>query len=307
MILTVTCNAAWDAAGIVPGLAVGHLHCIAPMVGQPGGKGINVARALHALGQPVLALGFAGGATGGRIHRGLKQEGVPCEFVGISQESRNCLAFLDPEGGTVTEMNEQGPVLASWEVVALAERLESRLGEASYVVFSGSLPGGMPASTYREWGELAHRHGVPFALDTKDEALAEGMRARPDLVKPNRQEAEALLGFPIVDDRSARRALSLLLAQARIAALTLGELGAWVGDGQVVLRVKGPQVTGGSPVGCGDAFLAGLIKAMLGGLSLQDAAGLAGACGAANASQLLPGCPSIDVERYLPEISVEQE
>src|ERR671936_1072235 len=110
MIITVTLNAAIDKSLAVTNLQIGRRHRSSEQRTMPGGKGVNVARALKALGQPVIASGLAGGRTGTRIIEQLTEEAILCDFVRIREESRTSTAVIDPTSSVQTEVNEPGPV-----------------------------------------------------------------------------------------------------------------------------------------------------------------------------------------------------
>ena len=109
MIITVTLNAAIDKSLSVPNFRLGRRHRTVEQTTMPGGKGVNVARTLKTLGQPVIATGFAGGATGTRIVEHLTEESILNDFVRIREESRTNTAVHDPTNGEQTEINERGP------------------------------------------------------------------------------------------------------------------------------------------------------------------------------------------------------
>ena len=108
MIITVTLNAAIDKTLAVPNFQVGRRHRSTEQRTMPGGKGVNVARALKALGQPVIATGLAGGATGTRIIEQLTEEAILCDFVRIKDESRTSTAVIDPTSGVQTRDQRAG-------------------------------------------------------------------------------------------------------------------------------------------------------------------------------------------------------
>ena len=128
MILTVTLNAAIDRTVAVPNFRLGHRHRAVESRTVAGGKGINVARALSLLGQPVIATGFVGGPTGTRVVEQLREEAVLTDFTRIAGETRINLAVIDPTSGEQTEINERGPAVSPEEVGPLrrAARLPGR-------------------------------------------------------------------------------------------------------------------------------------------------------------------------------------
>ena len=113
MIITVTLNAALDKTLEVPNFTPGRRHRTVDQTTMPGGKGVNIARAIKRLGQPVIATGLAGGATGNRIVEALDDEAILNAFVRIREESRTNTAVLDPTTGMHTEINERGPSVSA--------------------------------------------------------------------------------------------------------------------------------------------------------------------------------------------------
>ncbi len=113
MIITVTLNAAIDKSLSVPNFRLGRRHRTVEQTTMAGGKGVNVARTLKSLGQPVIATGFAGGPTGTRIVEQLTEESILNDFVRIREESRTNTSVLDPTTGEQTEINERGPASSS--------------------------------------------------------------------------------------------------------------------------------------------------------------------------------------------------
>ena len=121
MIITVTLNAAIDKTLAVPNFRLGRRHRAVEQTAMAGGKGVNVARSLRSLGQPVIATGIAGGPTGTRIVEHLTEEGILNDFVRIREESRTSTAVVDPTSGEQTEINERGPAVSPEEVERFVE------------------------------------------------------------------------------------------------------------------------------------------------------------------------------------------
>lgn len=305
MILAVCANTSLDRSAVVPGFTPGKLHRIGRVHAQPGGKGINVARILKALGLPVLTVGFAGGETGRWIAQGLRREGLSADLAAISGESRSCFAVLDTKGLKVTEIDEEGPEVSIPEVHKLTNLVSRHLGRAKIAIFAGSLPPGCPLDTYRRWVEMARKAGAIALVDAAGAALAEALDARPFLIKPNQTEAEDLLGYRLDTHSAIGRALDHFGAKADVVALTLGERGAALfGEGRK-WRVVPPAVKAINTVGCGDAFLAGFVAAMVRTLPLERASRLAVAAGTANATSVGAGtAPAQTIDKLEPDVRV---
>ena len=148
MIITVTLNAAIDKSLAVPNFRLGRRHRTVDQRTMAGGKGVNIARTLKALGQPVIATGFAGGATGTHIVEQLTEESILNDFVRIREESRTNTSVLDPTTGEQTEINERGPSVSAREVELFRDKLLYLARGAAIVVFAGSLPRGVEPDIY---------------------------------------------------------------------------------------------------------------------------------------------------------------
>jgi 1-phosphofructokinase/tagatose 6-phosphate kinase len=285
VIVTVTLNAAVDRTLTVPNFQRGQRHRASAGLTLAGGKGINVARALKALGVPVVATGLVGGVTGSRIVEELTGEAILNDFVHIDGESRTSTAVVDPTGNTYTEINEWGPVVSKDELAILLDKLHYLTQGAELVIFAGSLPRDVPDEFYAEAiHDLARRH-VLSVLDTEGEPLRLGVEAEPFLVSPNQREAEALVGQEFHDDEDFRLALD------QIAELGPKNVIITTDTGCVALlreeresrrfRAVAPRVDPVSTVGSGDVLLAAFVAARHAGKGPEDSLRAAVAAGAA--------------------------
>ena len=311
MIITVTLNAAIDKSLSVPNFRLGRRHRTVEQTTMPGGKGVNVARTLKTLGQPVIATGFAGGPTGTRIVEQLTEESILNDFVRIRQESRTSTLVVDPTSGTQTEINEWGPKVSETELEMLLEKVRYLSRSAEAVVFAGSLPRGVADDFYADAVRELTRRGARVALDAEGEPLRRGLEAEPWLVSPNQHEAEQLVGQELFDDEDFLMALDTIAEMgARNVHITL-ENGcfALVREERQVRRYRAvtPLLEPVSVVGAGDAFLAQWLSAVLDDASAEDALRLAAAAGAASvlevgAGRFDPG----EVKRLLPAVEVHE-
>jgi 1-phosphofructokinase family hexose kinase len=204
--------------------------------------------------------------------------------VEIDAPLRHCIALRDARG-QITEVLGQGPQLGERDRAALQRAFRRALEESELVVLSGSLPRGLADGTYAELAEQVHAAGKRCLVDASGEALRQAVAARPFLLKPNRDEAEALFGRAIDGVDAAVAALRELHARGvAMPVLSLGALGA-VGmddDSAWHASVELEQVR--NTVGSGDCFLAGMAVAIARGEPLREALRLAVACGGANAA-----------------------
>ena len=311
MIITVTLNAALDKTLEVPNFTPGRRHRTVDQTTMPGGKGVNIARAIKRLGQPVIATGLAGGSTGNRIVDALNDEAILNGFVRIREESRTNTAVLDPTTGLHTEVNERGPSVSAHELDLFREKLLYLAKGASICVFAGSLPRGIDPDIYAGLIRETRKLGVTTMLDTEGEPLRLAMRAEPDVVSPNELESEELVGheFNDVDDRAQAVAeMTRLGAAESIMTVPDGCYAQVLEAGVPVLyRAKVQEQEARSSIGSGDAFLAGYVAARYAGRSAVDCLRFAVACGAESTQHF--GAGIIDparVDRLLPEVTAER-
>jgi 1-phosphofructokinase/tagatose 6-phosphate kinase len=310
MIITVTLNPALDKTLEVPNFTPGRRHRTVDQVTMPGGKGVNVARAIKRLGQPVIATGLAGGATGTRIVEALNGEAILNSFVRIREESRTNTAVLDPTTGLQTEINERGPAVSPQELELFHEKLLYLAKGASMCVFAGSLPRGVEPDLYATLIREVKKLGVTTVLDTEGEPLRLAVRADPDIVSPNELEAEELVGqeFNDVEDR-AQAVIEMTRLGAREAIMTVAD-GCYahvLDDGPALFRVSVEEVEARSRIGSGDAFLAGYVAARYAGRPPEHCLRYGVACGAESIQHF--GAGVIDppkVDRLLNEVDSER-
>ncbi|MEV4866926.1 1-phosphofructokinase [Streptomyces ossamyceticus] len=266
MILTVTLNTALDITHRVRALRLHATHRVTEVIQRPGGKGLNVARVLAALGHEVTVTGFVGGGTGRAVQEGLaRTPGIVDALVPVAGATRRTIAVVDATGDT-TQLNEPGPLIAPAEWSAFQEAYEVLLRSASAVALCGSLPPGVPVGAYAGLIRTARTLAVPVLLDTSGEPLRRGVAARPDVVKPNTEELAELTGShePSRATRDARRRG----AQAVVASLGPDGLLAHTPEGH--WRATPPRRFRGNPTGAGDAVVAGLLSGLVEHLPWPD-------------------------------------
>jgi tagatose 6-phosphate kinase len=275
VILTVTLNLAVDVTYHVPRVRWGTHNRVLTVGHQAGGKGVNVARVLQALGHEVAVTGLVGGATGAAARSELTRSGLVDATVSIGDESRTTIVVVE-DGGEVTGLSESGPHLTREEWQRFVTRFGELVLEAGAVALSGSLPPGTPIDAYAQLIAIAARGGVPVLLDAEGDALARGVSARPELVKINAAELETFA--PGADPLTG--ALRLREAGARDVVITEGPGGLLGVTGTGAWRAVPPTLVG-NPTGAGDAAAAALVAGFLGRRPwperLADAAALSAA------------------------------
>ncbi|MFE0807111.1 1-phosphofructokinase family hexose kinase [Streptomyces sp. NPDC058794] len=293
MILTVTLNTALDITYRVPGLRPHASHRVTGVTERPGGKGLNVARVLAALGHEVTVTGFAGGTTGDTVRAGLTGvPGVADALVPVAGATRRTIAVVDERTGDTTQLNEPGPAVAPAEWNAFQEAYEDLLAGAAAVALCGSLPPGVPVGAYAGLVRAARAAGVPVLLDTSGEPLRRGVAARPDLIKPNADELAELTGAhePLRATQAARR------RGARSVVASLGAAGLLAETPEGRWRAAPPAHVRGNPTGAGDSAVAGLLSGLVEHLPWPDR--LARAVALSAATVLAPVAGEFDRAAY---------
>ncbi|CAM5604262.1 sugar kinase [Streptomyces spiroverticillatus] len=302
-ILTVTLNTALDLTHHVPRLVPHTSHRVTRVTERPGGKGLNVARVLAALGHDTVVTGFAGGPTGEVLRALLAAERPVDALVPIAGNTRRTLAVVDESTGDTTQLNEPGPTVspAEWESFLLS--YESLLAGASAVALCGSLPPGIHVGAYADLVRLARGAGVPVLLDTSGEPLLRGIAARPDLVKPNADEL-----FQLTGSRDAWKASAEARRKgARAVVASLGPDGILATTDEGVWQAAPPTLIRGNPTGAGDSAVAGLLSGLVSGLPWPSRLAQAVALSAATVAAPAAGefSPSV-YESLLPEVKVTE-
>ena len=197
MIVTVTPNPSIDRTITLDSpLTRGAVHRVASVSAEPGGKGVNVARALTLAGLDAVAVLPA--PAGDPLLAALDASGLAYRAItGSTAAVRTNIAVTESDG-TTTKLNERGSALDPATVEALTQAVVESAAHASWVVLSGSLPPGLPSRWYADVVALLAPLDCRVAVDTSDEPLAalaaSFERAAPDLIKPNSEELASITG-----------------------------------------------------------------------------------------------------------------
>ncbi|MDL5202124.1 1-phosphofructokinase [Streptomyces sp. ALI-76-A] len=261
MILTVTPNPSLDRTYEVPSLERGEVIRATGERMDPGGKGVNVSRAVSAAGQRTVAVLPLGGAPGALVADLLDAQGIEVAPVPVAGATRSNIALAESDG-VLTKINAPGPELSAAEQELLLETVRTQSRDADWIACCGSLPRGLAPEWYAELVARAHAVGARIALDTLGPALLAALRERPDVVKPNAEELAEAVGRPLTTVGDAVKAAEELRALG--ARAVLASLGA---DGQLLVDDAGTWFAGArvvavrSNVGAGDSSLAGFLIA----------------------------------------------
>ena len=307
MITVVGINTAIDHLMRVDALHLGEVNRTVHEQVLPGGKGLHVAQTIAALGEPVQLIGLIDAAHRNLTARRMSERGVLFHGVEIDAPLRHCIALQDADG-RITEVLGQGPQLGERDRAALQRAFRLALAESELVILSGSLPRGLPVDTYAELAQQVHAAGKRCLIDASGEVLRQAVAAQPFLLKPNRDEAEALFGRSVGDLDAAVTALRELAARGvAMPVLSLGAQGALGMDDSGVWHAAVELEQVRNTVGSGDCFLAGMAVAIRRREPLREALRLAVACGAANAMDVETGYVRPDqVEALLGRVRVRE-
>ncbi len=307
MIVVAGFNTAIDRHIHLDTLVPGAVQRARTVQAGPGGKGLHVAQTVVALGGRAHLVGLSDATHGAMIAGFLQARGVEWHPVEHAHELRQCLA-LHERDGRITEILEPGEPLDLTRRQSLLDNVRAVLDGSDVMVLSGSLPRGLPESTYAHLVRDAHARGIRCLVDASGAALRHALDAGPWLVKPNADEAAALWGRPVqgIDDAVACARWLHAQGVAR-AVVTLGSRGAVGFDGEQAWLATLPVQKAVNSVGSGDCFMAGLALSAERGLDLETALRHATACGVANAQDEETGYVRADrVDDLYAQVQVKQ-
>lgn len=308
LIATITLNPSLDRYIIVHGLEVDGVNRWTSTPIYAGGKGIDVSRAVNEMGGRTIAYGFVGGDAGRTVEILLDEEGVPFSFTPIRGETRTNFIITDTKNYQQTRIDAPGPHISKREFERFHSKLERISSSPALLVAGGSLPPGVPDDVYYAIIMGAKSSGIRSILDSDGQWLAEGIRARPYLIKPDVEEAEGLLNRKLPTEEAIIKAvLDLVETGIEIAVISRGKDGIIAASKNEILKAVPPPVKVKSAVGAGDCTVAGLALKLASKEPLSEACRLAVAMG--TAAVLTPGTElahRADVERLLPQIKVEK-
>lgn len=311
-ILTVTLNPALDLATsvseVVPGV---KLRCSPPDT-DPGGGGINVARAITQLGGRARAFVALGGDTGQTLLNRLKAAGLTPVVYPSPGETRQSLAVHDLSRNEQLRFMLPGPEWDAEDILKVRAAIREAAPEEGFLVLSGSGPTGAAPDLYARICEDLAESGVEIVLDTSGPALfhlAAGQANPPMVLRMDQHEAEELAHRPLPSRRDSARFADSLVERgaARWVIVARGADGSVMADGRRHLHVAAAKVEVRSRVGAGDSFVGGFVKALAEGkpveVALQHGSAAASAAVTTEGTQL---CWPADTERLFHESPVTE-
>jgi 1-phosphofructokinase len=261
MIVTVTPNPSLDRTLEVESLDRGEVVRASADRSDPGGKGVNVSRALVANGKASRAVLPLGGADGELLASLLEGLGIEVVPVPIADAIRSNVTVVEPDG-TVTKLNAPGPRLSESEVELLIASAVAAARGAAWVVGSGSLAPGTTEDLYARLADAVRPVGAQVAIDTSGPALERALTVGPDLLKPNEEELSEVTGVvPETLGDVVHAASELRSKGVGTVLISLGPSGAVLVDDGEPLHAESDVIVPRSTVGAGDALLAGFLAA----------------------------------------------
>lgn len=308
MIVTVTMNPAIDKTVDIDGFEYGGLNRISHIERDAGGKGINVSKTIRELGGETIATGFIGGSTGCLIEQVLKELGIQTDFVRVEGETRTNTKLAE-KNGTITELNEMGPVITDEAVHELLEKLKGYAKEGVWFVLAGSIPRGVNKDIYREIVTEVHKKGAKVFLDADGELFVKGLEAGPDIIKPNRAELEQYfsMDYRATEEELAGLGEKLLEKGIENVIVSMGQMGALFLSQKKRYKTPGLKVEVHSTVGAGDAMVASVVYGMEKGLETEEVIRLATAVSAGAVSTIGTKPPKLSLVEELKKQVVLQE
>ncbi|PJI06797.1 MULTISPECIES: 1-phosphofructokinase [Clostridium] len=283
MITIVNLNASVDKRYEIEDIVKGKVMRARAVENTAGGKGLHVANVAHILGEDIVATGYVGGKTGEFIEDKLNEIGIKSNFVKIKADTRECLAFITDDL-VQTEVLEPGPAVTLEEQNKFAKLYDELLDNSNVIAASGSAPKNVPKNIYAELIEKANKKNKKFLLDTSGELLKEGIKAKPFLIKPNKDELEMLTGKAVIDEKDIiSHVKTLNNSGIKCVIVSLGAGGSLVCFDGKLFRVTIPKVHAVNPVGSGDSLVGGFAVGIERGYNIEKIIALGTACGTANA------------------------
>jgi 6-phosphofructokinase 2 len=271
VIYTITLNPALDRTLWVEKIRPDDSNRIKKEERFAGGKGIDVSRVLTELGVNNTALGFVGGFTGEELEGRLLNEGITCDFIRISGETRTNIIMNDMSTGGQSVFGASGPLIEPYELMRIIHKVEG-LDHPEMVIISGSIPPGVHPKIYGKLIEIAKKRNAFVILDADGEALAEGTKAQPDVIKPNVHELGRLIGTDLKEfDQIANAARDVRKRGIRNILVSMGPKGMLLVGEKESYHAFHPEVEARNTIGAGDSAIAGFVYGLISGKNLKEA------------------------------------
>jgi len=307
-ICTITFNPCIDKSTSITALKPEKkLRCTAPVF-EPGGGGINVARAIKKLGGEATAIYPSGGYSGKFLNLLLERENINTIPIEIKQHTRENMIVLDRATNQQYRFGMPGQHLSENEWQQCLRAIEE--SHSDYIVASGSLPPGVPLDIFARISGIAKKTNRKLIVDITEEALLPALEEGVYMIKPNIGELSRLTGKEELQANEIRPAAVSVVRKynCEIVVVSLGASGAMLVSGEDVFKIAAPAVKIKSTVGAGDSMVAGIVFSISEKKMLEESLQYGVACGTAstlNAGTSL--CKKEDVERLYVQINNDKK
>jgi 6-phosphofructokinase 2 len=305
-IITITFSPCIDKSTSVPALIPEKkLVCAAPKL-EPGGGGINIARAIKKLGGEATAIFPSGGYTGKYFNHLLEKENIDAVIIETGNETRENIIVVDEANNNQYRFGMPGTGLTEREYKKCLQAVEE-MKEIEFIIASGSLPPGVPVAIYAALAKIAKAKKAKFIVDTSGAALKHAVEEGVYMLKPNLGELSYLAGKKEIKPDEVRNIAAGIIANGKceVMVVSMGAAGAMLITADIAEVFAPPAVKRKSTVGAGDSMVAGIVFYLSQGKSLLQAVQYGVACGTAatlNAGTEL--CKKEDADRLFPLVQV---
>lgn len=264
-------NFAVNKTALIPSFRGGHVYRFDEALTTPGGKGVNVARALLSLGKPVPLTGFVSGYNGNWIEKALAKEGLKFRAVKHNiGESRVCYTLVDKKGHS-TDINEDGPQVPEEAQNHFLSKFDEYVSIGGLVAICGRVSRGLKDGFYSKVINMAKQKDCFTILDTSGHVLKESIEAGCSGIKINRLEFEELSGKKFTQSTMKKFFKFYEPKGLKLIIVTNGSRPTWAINSYGMWKVFPPKLDGiKSPTGAGDSFMAGYLFGLLGKYAFED-------------------------------------
>jgi 1-phosphofructokinase len=306
-IATVSLNPAIDQTALVPDFAAGAVNRVEREQSDAGGKGVNVASFLAHFGLPVAVTGLLGENNIEPFVRLFGERGIDDRFVRLPGLTRVNVKIVDERQDRVTDINFPGLAVGDGDLARLDAAIDALAADTGWFVLSGSVPSGVPDTVYADLVTRLKSRGKTVVLDASGPPFAAAIGTGPDVIKPNIEELQELVGRNLANHGDIVAAARQLIDRGiGLVAVSMGAEGALFVERSAAVLAVPPAITVKSTVGAGDAMVAGIVTGTLRGLDLADRARLATAFSLGALGEIGPRLPPPPVvESFMQRVQIQ--
>lgn len=306
MVITVTINPAMDKTLIIDNFSIGEVNRVSSLRYDIGGKGINVSKVLKNFGVESICTGFLGGIWKDTFEKEFKNRAITHEFVTVQGDTRTNTKVVDLVNTSYTDINEQGPTISNEELQTFINKFENLCSSDDIVVLSGGVCPSIPVDIYATLTKIAKSKGAFVILDADGELFTHGLKAKPNVIKPNDVEFEKLFNRKFNSNDDLISAAKELIADGiDNILLSLGSKGALYITKEGSYFAKGLKVPVKSTVGAGDSMVSAIIYSLINNYDNENLLRFAVGCGSATVTlEGTEACTLEQVNQYLNQIEI---